>query len=308
MEILQGLEPFRGQNIALTIGNFDGVHLGHREFIQASLHECHQLQLPLAVVTFRPHPVSILKGKNHFLINSYEERRKLLENLGIQMLVELKFDRDFSTLTPEQFLNDYILEFCKIEKLFVGHDFAFGANKLGTAPYLKKLCSKFKIDFTQGTPFKIAGKAISSSHIRELIATGQVASANVCLGRPFFLSGRVIKGDGRGRQIGFPTANLLISEERILPSKGVYATVTKRKGIKFQSITNVGNNPTFLSTNELFVESHLFDFTNDIYGEELEIYFLERIRDEIKFPNVHELIAQIRKDIEISLKLQGIKC
>ncbi|MBI2521573.1 MAG: bifunctional riboflavin kinase/FAD synthetase [Bdellovibrio sp.] len=308
MDILHGLECLRGQSIALTIGNFDGVHLGHREFIQTALDESNKSQLPLVVLTFSPHPVSILKGRNHFLINSYDDRRKLLGNLGIENLVELKFDRDLSTLTPEQFLDQYVLQFCNVDKLFVGHDFAFGANKVGTAPYLKKLCNKLKIDFTQGLPFKIGGKAISSSHIRELIATGQISNANLCLGRDFFLSGRVIKGDGRGRQIGFPTANLLISDERILPSRGVYATITKSKGMKFQSITNVGNNPTFLTTNELFVESHIFDFSNEIYGEQLEIFFLEKIRDEKKFSNVNELVAQIRKDIDKSMNLRGVKC
>ncbi|OFZ14338.1 MAG: riboflavin biosynthesis protein RibF [Bdellovibrionales bacterium GWA2_49_15] len=308
MDILQGLQTFNGQSIALTIGNFDGVHLGHREFIQASLCEGQKFQLPLVVLTFTPHPGSILKGRNHFLINSYEERRELLESLGVQILVELKFDRDLSTLSPENFLSDYVLKFCNVQKLFIGHDFAFGANKVGTATYLQKLCHKLKIDFTQGLPFKIDGRAISSSHIRELISSGQMRPAKMSLGRPFFLSGRVIKGDGRGRQIGFPTANLLIAEERILPSKGVYATMTKSKGMNFQSITNVGNNPTFLQTNELFVESHIFDFSNDIYGEEIEVYFLEKIREEMKFSNVNELVAQIRKDIEISHKIHGEKC
>lgn len=291
-----------GQDVYLTIGNFDGVHLGHQDFLNSIKDEAKQANSKFLVITFIPHPGFVLRAKPHFLLNTYEERRHLLKDLGVDYLLELDFTRDFSTLTPESFLNQFVFTCKNIKRIYLGYDFHFGANKAGNFELAKKEAEKRGIQLFLHTEFKCDSKAVSSSLIRQSILDGQVDKAAELLGRNYFMSGRVIKGMGRGRQIGFPTANLGYDKDVIQPSKGVYITKTELNGMVYESITNVGVNPTFNTGYEVHVETNLFGFSRDIYGEEIKVFFIEKLREEQKFSSVNELVKQIEIDVEKAKK------
>jgi riboflavin kinase / FMN adenylyltransferase len=285
--------------IGLTIGNFDGVHIGHQQLLKQIKSECKEQDLKFVVVTFTPHPQKILQPeKERFLINSYEQRRSLLKKIGVDFLVELAFTRDFSTLPPEAFIKNYLLSYPDLKNFYLGYDFAFGANKEGGYDLAKSLCSSSGIKVQIQPKFEQAGSVVSSSRIREKLLGGKVEEAAVVLGRPFRLEGVVVKGEGRGKKIGFPTANIQVHADLIVPQKGVYITRTVYNGMTYQSITNIGNNPTFKDSHLVHIETNLFDFDTDIYGETIEIEFLQKVRDEKKFATVNELIEQIRRDVQ----------
>lgn len=311
MKILQNLLEIPKINGAypetgLTIGNFDGVHLGHRELLNKIKNDCIQRNLKFTVVTFIPHPQKILQPeKEHFLINSYDQRRRLLKQLGVDYLVELRFTRDFSTLPPENFLTNHLLVYPSLKEFYLGYDFAFGANKQGGYDLVKSLCKPKNVGVEIQPKYEHGGKVVSSSLIRERILSGNLAEVETLLSRPFHLEGVVIKGEGRGKKIGFPTANIQFSSDLIVPQKGVYVTRTDYKGMTFNSITNIGNNPTFKDTSIIHIETNLFDFDIDIYGENLDIEFLHKVRDERKFPTVNDLISQIKNDVAFAKDFLG---
>jgi riboflavin kinase/FMN adenylyltransferase len=283
--------------IGLTIGNFDGVHLGHRELLKKIKSECSQQNLLFVVVTFVPHPQKILQpDKENFLINSYTERRKLMDSLGVDILVEMNFTRDFSTLMPDDFLMKYLLTYPELKKFYLGYDFAFGANKAGKQDLVNSVCNPRGIKVEVQPKYDFNGILLSSSLVRDKILNGLMMEVSEILARPFCLEGVVIKGEGRGKKIGFPTANIQVASDQIIPQKGVYITRTQYGEMVYQSVTNIGSNPTFKDTNQIHVETNLFDFNADIYGEVLEIQFINKMRDEIKFPTVNELINQIKID------------
>ena len=286
-------------NFAVTIGNFDGVHLGHQKLIKDILQDCHTKNEELVVCTFVPHPKFILANAKNFLINSYEERQNLIEKLGIKYLVEFNFNRDFSTLSPAEFLDNYIFINKKCKALYLGHDFAFGANKAGDHDFVKNYCAQKNIRYFLEKEFLNKNQMKpSSTQIRNFLLTADIKNANNLLGRSFFVSGRVIKGKGRGKTIGFPTANILFDEGRIFPKVGVYKSQVHLKDMIYNSITNIGYNPTFTDSNHINFETHILDFDNDIYGEKIKVEIIDFIRDEMKFSNVNELVKQINLDIK----------
>lgn len=293
-------EPF-----GLTIGNFDGVHRGHQEVLQFIKKKCESEGIKLVVMTFNPHPQEILNPNQYFLLNSAEEKRCLVEKTGADFLCELKFDRNFSTQTPEEFLEAHIFSNQKLKHLFLGHDFAFGANKAGGHELAKRFCESKNVIFENLEKFEFQGERVSSSLVRECVLNGKVSQAASFLGREYFISGRVVKGDGRGRQIGFPTANVGFEKNRVVPQTGVYATKTIIDGMLYHSVTNIGHKPTFIDDGGLTVESHILDFDRDIYGNMVQVHFVEKIRDEKKFASVNELIQQIDKDVISTRELFG---
>lgn len=286
------------QPFGLTIGNFDGVHKGHRDVLDYVGKKCHQSNSRLVVMSFNPHPQEILNPGNYFLINSMEEKRDLLDSCGVDFLCEVKFDRNFSTQTPEEFLKKYIFCNKNLTSLFLGHDFTFGANKTGGHKIAENFCLKNGVNFENLEKFEFDGERVSSSLVRELVQSGNVDKASELLGRHYFVSGRIEKGDGRGRKIGFPTANVGFSKNRIIPKRGVYATETKIGKLNYYSVTNIGVKPTFLEGAGLTVESHILDFDRDIYGELVQVHFHQKLRDEKKFDSVNDLIKQIARDVE----------
>lgn len=286
------------EKIQVTIGNFDGVHIGHREFLSRISQDCRQSKCKFVVITFVPHPIQILKAQSGFLINTFIERRELLAQCGVDYLLEVDFTRDFSTLLPEEFLEKYVFSFSGIRKIYLGHDFVFGANKSGDYKLAKNLCEKENISLILQDEFRLDNHSVSSSVARAAISKGEMEKVISLLGRPYFLSGRVIKGQGRGKQIGFPTANIDYGKELIIPARGVYITQTTIHDMTYNSVTNIGINPTFNMGIEINIETHLLDFNRDIYGEEMRVSFLKKIRDEKKFSSVNDLISQIDSDVQ----------
>jgi len=308
MKVLHSLleiakDGFAYPPIGITIGNFDGVHSGHLQLLKKIKKDCELNSLKFVLVSFVPHPQKILSpGKERFLINSYEQKRKLMESSGVDFFIELSFTRDFSTLAAEDFLKDYLFVYPGIKSFFLGYDFAFGANKQGGHDLVKSICEEKGIKVEIQPKFVVDEKIVSSSLIREKLISGELEYVTKVLGRPFHLEGVVVKGEGRGKKIGFPTANIQVFQDLIIPQKGVYVTRTHYENMTYESITNVGNNPTFKDSNELTVETHLFDFDVDIYGEKLDIEFLIKVRDEKKFQTVNDLIQQIKNDVQTAKK------
>lgn len=297
MKVIKTLNEIEATPFAATIGNFDGVHLGHREILSGIKEQCQVDGLSFVVITFVPHPTCILRPQDHFLINSYKERREMLETMGVDFLYEINFTRDFSTQKPEDFLATYLFSNPSLKKLFMGYDFAFGANKSGDFSLVKEYSKQQNVQVYRLDEYQKGEHKVSSTMVRDLVKAGEVQKAQQLLGRKFTLSGRVTKGEGRGRQLSFPTANLEYLIERLVPKSGVYVTEVRLRTGVFGSVTNIGYNPTFNNDQLTRVETHILDFNKDIYGEEIEIIFHQRLRDERKFSSVEALVKQIGEDV-----------
>ena len=302
MQILESLDELISQgtpDLAITFGNFDGVHLGHQQLINELRKRASDDNQALGIVTFIPHPRKILQiHADGFLLCSYKQRRKWLSELGVDYLIEIPFNRDFSTLSASDFLDKYILTYPSLRAIYLGWDFAFGANKQGDADIVKKHSYGRSIVVEEFGKYPAATEAVSSTLVRNALVSGDMIKARFLLGRSFSIEGIVVKGEGRGKRIGVPTANLQIDTDIIHPASGVYVTETSTKNMTYRSVTNIGHNPTFKDDKKLTIETHLIDFDEDLYGETLEVKFLERLRSEKKFATVNDLIDQIRKDIQ----------
>lgn len=286
----------------LLMGNFDGLHLGHRDLIKKTMAECQKQGLDLVVLSFNPHPICILKPSYEpFLINTYAQKKEFLKELGVKNYVEMSFTRDLSTQSPEEFLDQHLLAYDQLKALYFGYDFTFGANKKGNFSFVQKYC-KNKVIVKKLNVFSLNGIEISSSLVREKIMNKETQLAGEYLGRLFFIEGLVTKGEGRGKKIGFPTANLSFHKDLIIPHSGVYSSYTELRGMNYKSITNVGMNPTFNDMNKVNVETYIFDFDDDLYGESIKVNFRDFIRDEKKFHSVNELVDQIKLDCQIAKK------
>lgn len=296
MKIYQHTSEIIDLKFGATIGNFDGVHLGHLAMLEMVKKECRARNLDFCVVTFFPHPLQILKAMRGFLITTYEQRRELLRMAGVDHLVEIPFTRDFSSMNAESFIEGYIKNVPNFSLLCLGYDFAFGANKSGDVQTIKSELSNTSKEVISLAEYRPSGQKASSSKIRELIRNGKVDEVPELLGRPFGITGKVIRGKGRGKGIGFATANLQIDEEIITPSTGVYATQTHLGGVKYKSVTNVGFNPTFNDNLHMSIETHVIGIAHDFYDETMSVDFLGKIREEKRFASVDELKAQIALD------------
>jgi len=282
----------------LTIGSFDGVHLGHQEIIREMTAGAHQAGAPAVVVAFYPHPAAVLgKRQGAFYLSSPEERAAYLRDLGVDLVVSHPFNREISTLTARQFMEHMVAHLAP-SHLFVGHDFALGRGREGNIQRLKELGEELGYTVHSFAPITRAGTAVSSSLIRQALQEGDVERAGRFLGRPYSFDGEVVAGDGRGRSIGIPTANLDVWPERVVPKTGVYVCQAQVGNEVFGAVTNIGLRPTFESGEVTSrVEAHLLDFERDLYGEKIRLSFLARLRAEQKFSGVETLIAQIHADI-----------
>jgi riboflavin kinase/FMN adenylyltransferase len=287
----------------VTIGNFDGVHLGHRELFGRLLEKAKFHSAPSVVMTFNPHPIQVLYPEKQFVqLFDRDDQIVELEKLGIDYLFIQPFSRLLSQMAPQDFLKEIIFRPLSPKTLIVGHDFSFGADRAGSIELLKDLSSKWNFELEVIPPYKIDGQIVSSSLIREKIKCGHVRDAQRLLGRPFSLSGVVMKGAKRGRTIGFPTANLAV-QAGVVPSAGVYVSKTRIEESSYFSVTNIGLNPTFqddrnLQEVKVKIETHIFDFSSDIYGQKINVSFFEKLRDEKKFASAQELKTQITKDVQ----------
>jgi riboflavin kinase/FMN adenylyltransferase len=238
------------------------------------------------------------------LLSTYDEKLRILKSLQVDIAIEEPFSREFSTILPEQFFKDVLLRQLSAEAIVVGYDFGFGRERKGQLDVLESLCKQTGISLTVIQPRKVEGEVASSSRIRQHLLSGQIEAASHLLGRHFSYRGVVVKGDGRGRKIGFPTANLKLENKLALPY-GVYATWTQAGDRRLASVTNVGVRPTFQTAHELpaIVETHLLDQTIDLYGSELEVQFVKKLRDEKKFSGIDELKKQISLDIQAARQI-----
>jgi riboflavin kinase/FMN adenylyltransferase len=283
--------------VVLTIGNFDGVHRGHQFIISRLRARADTAGLPAVALTFDPHPIKLLNPQKGLqLIMPFTERTRLLERYGVEILLTAAFTHEMARTPAEEWVRRTPVELLQVQELLIGYDFSFGRGRDGNAEHLKVLGQKFGFVVQQLTPISEDGWPISSSRIRRLVAAGEVDTARKLLGRPFHLRGAVGHGDHRGGSVlGIPTANLQ-TEWELLPHVGVYAGVAVAGDRLYPAAINVGKNPTF-DLNELRVEAHLLDFTGDLYGTELELHFVRRLRDEKKYHAVEHLLVEMHRDI-----------
>ncbi len=286
-------------NTTITIGSFDGVHLGHIALFEKTNQLAQQLKVEPLVVSFDPHPRNVLFPQSNFkLLTTLEEKLYLLSQIGIKNLAIIPFTKSLAEFSPELFIQDYIIDKFKAKGIVIGFDFRFGKERKGNAEYLKKLSEKYHFIVEIISPVVFDGIVVSSSLIRKFIENAQLEEANKLLGRPYFILGKVIKGKERGKLIGFPTANLEIHPLKLLPPAGVYAVWVIYKDKKFKGALNIGIRPTF-DEKELSVEVHILNFNKDIYGEIIKIEFIKYIRNELKFSSIEDLKKQIKKDCEL---------
>jgi riboflavin kinase/FMN adenylyltransferase len=301
MHVYKGMAELKSppKNSVVTIGNFDGVHLGHQELLGQVKAHAAQIHGTAVAITFRPHPSAVLRpDAAPLLINTYDEKVDLLRGYGADIVIEQPFSREFSNITPDQFVTQFLMSTLDAKALYLGYDFAFGKERAGSVETIRRLAEARGLDLHVVPPYKVDGAPVSSTLIRKSLDEGNIPFVNRCLGRPFFLRGLVWRGEGRGRTIGIPTANLQ-TENRKYPRVGVYASRTLWRDGWFPSISNIGYNPTFKGDGTdlpLKIETHLFDFNEDMYGDEIQVEFYDFLRPEKKFNGVNELLAQIKQD------------
>jgi len=303
MKVIRGLEdiPLEFRDAHITIGNFDGVHLGHIPILKKIIEEAHRENRKALVITFDPHPKKVLHPdiSPFYLITTLEEKMQLLDDVGIDGVILIPFNLEFSKISAEAFVNQILWHKLNIRKISVGHDYSFGKNKVGNATFLTNKGKKLGFEVDVFSAVKFGDETISSTRLRYAILNGNVKMAMRLLGRPYNVGGIVIPGKSRGSTLGIPTANMKPDKE-LIPAEGVYAVIVFLEGNRYQGVLNIGYNPTF-SDNERSIEVYILDFSGNIYGERLSVFFIDRIRDEIKFDTPEQLVGQIRKDIDQAL-------
>jgi len=284
-------------NSVVTVGTFDGLHIAHYKILDTLVEKSRSTGSRSVVITFKPHPQEILgKGKVEMLATE-EERVQMMSDAGIDDICLLQFDRDFSLITAEDFLVKLVHEKIGLRELVLGYNHTFGRGAQGTVEFARKIGEKigFDVDFVGAV--SVGDVTVSSSNIKKLLKEGNVVLANKMLGRPFSFDGFVIRGDGRGRMLGYPTANLKLTDERLLiPSYGVYIVEVVAEGNKFIGLASVGVRPTFESNGVVTIEVWISDFDRDIYGKRIKVSFMHRLREELKFDSADQLIAQMNLD------------
>ncbi len=286
----------------VTLGNFDGVHLGHREIFRKIRERAREINGTSVVYTFEPHPLKVLSpGKSPPLLTTFHKKMELINECGIDVVICADFNLRFAALCPREFADTILHRRIGVEEIFVGSDFTFGRQKEGTINYLKKMGEEFGFKVNVVEPVSVDGMTASSSFVRELLEEGLVSKASDLLGRHYSIDGNIVEGFKTGAMIGYPTANLDPKNE-LVPSTGIYAVTMSYKGRSHYGVANIGFNPTF-KRDRLSIEIHIFDFNEDLYRKEIEVFFVERIRNEKTFPSPEALAREISKDIEKAKKI-----
>lgn len=281
----------------LTIGVFDGVHLGHRHLLGHLITRAREKGCLSAVVTFKTHPEKVLKRKDTLpWICTLQERVRLLKAAGIDIVVPVTFTHEVAKLDPRDFIL-LLMKYLKMCDMVLGPDFALGKHRKGDPEHLRMIGEELDFRVEVVKPARLGEEVISSSAIRELLVEGDIARVERMLGRYFSLEGRVVLGDQRGRTLGFPTANIKVQPEQAMPRDGIYATIARREGWEARSVTNIGVRPTFDGLKRL-IETYIMDFDGDLYGKKLKIDLVARLRDEMKFNSAGELKTQMHKDTD----------
>ena len=300
MEVVNNIDKFSShRNSAITIGTFDGIHLGHQAIIRRLCEISKAAKINSILVTFDPHPQTIIKQKNKEeikILTTIEEKKNFLENFDLDFLVVIKFTKEFSKINSSQFIEDFLVNKFKAEEIIIGYNHAFGRDREGTISTLDKLSKKFNYNITLVTPEKYKGELISSSRIRRALKHGEVYDVSQMFGRNYSFSGMVIKGNGIGKTINIPTANIKIdNDKKLIPKKGTYIVKISVKEKMYNGLLNIGTKPTF-DSQKVSTEANIFDFNDNIYNEKITVEVIKRLRDEIKFENIEALVRQIQKD------------
>lgn len=303
MQILSNLFEIKlSKSTIATIGTFDGIHIGHQKILNSLVRFGKENSLKSVVITFDPHPRKIINKINSIeLINTIEEKKEKLKTLGIDYLIIQKFDEKFSETEANKFV-EILKNNINIEKLIVGYDHRFGKNRNADINDLKKYGKELNFEVIEIDALEIEEVNISSTKIRLAIKDGNIRLANSYLGYNFFLSGKVVKGHSRGKELGFPTANLRIEENKIIPKNGVYLIKSKIDNQNIYGMMNIGYNPTFNNKSKK-IETHFFNLNKNLYGKIIKIELLEYIREEKRFETVDDLIQRLKLDREKCLKL-----
>ena len=305
MQHYRSLEEVNLRDSWLTIGVFDGVHRGHQEIIKKLTTGAHADDAPAVVLTFDPHPASVLSGHEIKCVTLPDERADLLGKLGVDVVITEHFTRELSTVTAYDFMSRLRRQL-GLQHLLIGYDFALGKGREGNATRLTEIGLELGYTVEVVSALSDESGVISSTEIRKLIEVGNVTEAARLLGHPYSLHGPVIHGDGRGRTIDVPTANMSYSHDKMIPAKGIYACWAYLNDKKYQAAINIGTNPTFTPDKQSpNVEAHLLDFHQEIYGKDVRLEFFERLRDELKFDSVDKLLEQIWKDVAKVRELLG---
>lgn len=305
MQHYRSLEGVSLKNSWLTVGVFDGVHRGHQELIKKITVGAHAHEAPAVVLTFDPHPASVLGGHEIKCLTLPNERAELLGQLGVDVVITQPFTRELASVTAYDFMMRLTRQL-GLRYLLIGYDFALGKGREGNATRLTEIGVELGYSVEVVPALSDESGVISSSAIRKLIEVGDVFEAAHLLGRPYSLQGSVTRGDGRGKTINVPTANIAYSPQKMIPAKGIYACRAYLSGEKYQAAVNIGTNPTFTPDKQtLNVEAHLLDFSREVYGEDLRLEFIARLRDELKFDSVEALVKQIWEDVGATRKILG---
>ncbi len=299
MRIIRGVKNFNEvlPSPVLTLGNFDGVHLGHQAIFRKVVERAREIKGTSIAFTFEPHPLKVLAPeRSPLLLNTFHGKMKLLEAAGIQVVICADFTRQFADQNPEDFARDVLHGKIHAREVFVGYDYAFGKGREGSIESLRAMGRECGFEVGVVDAVRVEGQVVSSSLVRDVITSGRVDEAFKFLGRFYTIEGNVVHGSSRGHEIGFPTANIHTVNE-LIPPFGVYAVVAHVGGRKIKGAASIGVRPTF-DNGPVSVEVFLFDFDGDLYGKHMEVSFVARLRGEQKFPEIEALVQQIRKDVE----------
>jgi len=295
----------KDENTVLTIGTFDGIHLGHQEIIEKVKKKASELKARNFLVTFNPHPKNVLAGSGSVkILSTLKEKQDILKKSGTENLFVINFTKDFSQLPAEKFFSDYIINGIGLKEIIIGYDFHFGKGRGGSIETIIEMGKKnnFKVDKVEEVTLN--GNKISSTEIRKALTAGNVLLVNELLGRYYSFSGKIVQGDKRGRTLGFPTANINIDDrDKLLPALGIYLVEFLVNDNKYYGLLSIGRRPTFYNEGNVVPEVYVYDFDEDIYDEFVTVNIIERLRGEEKFSSAEDLIAQMNKDKEAGLEI-----
>ena len=305
MKVFRDSDKFEFDNRSVvTVGTFDGVHLGHKKIIEKLNDIKKSKKLRSVIVTFDPHPQIVLKNKTKDIkiLTTTDEKLKLFESFEIDIIYIINFTKEFAKISSEEFYKTYLIDKIGMSELVLGYDHKFGKDREGNITTLKNLSGEYNFNFHGVGEFKINNEKVNSTAIRNTITESNLEKASFFLGRSYSMAGQVIGGDKRGKSLGYPTANIKpLSENKLIPNTGVYLVSIELKDSLYYGMMNIGFRPTISDNNEKIMEVNIFNFDEDIYGEIIKINFIEKIRDEKKFDSINELKKQLSADKEYSI-------
>lgn len=296
MLVLNDINKIKGiESSVATIGNFDGLHYAHQTIIKDVVEKARQLSVQSILITFEPHPIQYLKKANIKLLQTLSQKLELIKSLGVSITIILGFNQELANMSAEDFVKNILIEKLRVKHLFIGYNFQFGKGKEGDINVIKKLSNKYNFNVHVQEPVIIGGIICNSTTVRSFIESGDVETAKSLLDRYYTIEGKVVKGERIGQVIGYPTINIMTSNE-LLPLDGVYLTYLQYNDVLYPSLTNIGFKPTFGGRGKT-IESYIIDFNKSLYDERVQLCFVKRIRDEKKFDSPKKLVEQIIKDV-----------